>query len=64
MTMKLVNKRILITGGSGFIGSYLLENLIQKNKICVIDNEYRGSNIDYLQQKNLKSFQKNALLKR
>ena len=36
---KLKNKNIVITGGSGFIGSYLLESLLANNKICVIDNE-------------------------
>lgn len=59
ITLKLIDKRILITGGSGFVGSYLLEHLIPKNKICIVDNEYRGSNFNYLKKKNSKLFQKN-----
>lgn len=43
--MGLQNKRILITGGSGFVGNHLLESLIDNNQICIIDNEYRGSNL-------------------
>lgn len=62
--MKLNNKRILITGGSGFVGSYLLENLIQKNQICIVDNEYRGSNFNYLKKKNSQLFQKNLSFER
>lgn len=62
--MKLSNKRILITGGSGFIGSYLVDNLISKNKICIVDNEYRGSNFDYLEKKNSKLFNKNLNFER
>lgn len=44
------NKRILITGGFGFIGSHLVESLIKNNSICIIDNEYRGSNYTYLKK--------------
>ncbi len=33
----LKNKRILITGGAGFMGSHLVENLINDNEITVID---------------------------
>ena len=62
--MKLSNKRILITGGSGFVGSYLVEKLVKNNKICIVDNEYRGSNFDYLKKKNPKSFQKNLSFER
>jgi len=32
------NKNILITGGAGFIGSNMVEKLINNNKITVIDN--------------------------
>lgn len=62
--LKLSNKRILITGGSGFVGSYLVDNLVKDNKICIVDNEYRGSNFDYLKKKNSKSFQKNLSFER
>jgi len=58
--LELKNKNILITGGSGFIGSYLLELLIDKNQICVIDNEYRGSNIEHIKRTHSKHFKKNV----
>jgi len=58
--LELRNKNILITGGSGFIGSYLLELLIDKNQICVIDNEYRGSNIEHVKRTHPKHFKKNV----
>jgi len=32
------NKNILITGGAGFIGSHLAEDLTQNNQVTVIDN--------------------------
>jgi len=60
---KLKNKNIVITGGSGFIGSYLLESLLANNKICVIDNEYRGSNISETKKKHSK-FVKNVIFEK
>ena len=33
---------ILITGGAGYIGSHLVEELSKKNKIIVIDNLSTG----------------------
>tara|TARA_B100001248_G_C27383200_1_gene458197 strand:+ start:580 stop:1521 length:942 start_codon:yes stop_codon:yes gene_type:complete len=36
------NKRILITGGSGFIGSHLCNKLIKYNKIVCVDNLISG----------------------
>lgn len=36
-------KKILITGGAGFIGSHLCEKLLQNNKIICVDNLYTGS---------------------
>lgn len=43
-------KNIIITGGAGFIGSYLAEQLIKDSKIICIDNLISGDeqNIDYL----------------
>jgi UDP-glucose 4-epimerase len=36
--MKLEDRVILITGGAGFIGSYLAEKLAPKNKLIILDN--------------------------
>jgi UDP-glucose 4-epimerase len=42
--MKLKEKTILVTGGAGFIGSHLVERLVQENpkKIIVVDNLHLG----------------------
>ncbi|KAK6139652.1 hypothetical protein DH2020_026604 [Rehmannia glutinosa] len=39
------NMRILITGGAGFIGSHLVDKLMQneKNEVIVVDNYFTGS---------------------
>ena len=40
------NKKILITGGAGFIGSHLTEELtLQGNQVVVLDNLLRGNKI-------------------
>src|SRR5437867_4484798 len=36
-------RRILITGGAGFVGSYLVERLSFKNQIVVLDNLRRNA---------------------
>src|SRR5690349_14334166 len=41
--MSVTGKRILITGGAGFIGSTLCERLVEDNEIVVYDNEYRNA---------------------
>ncbi|MAF13878.1 MAG: NAD-dependent dehydratase [Parcubacteria group bacterium] len=45
-------KNILVTGGAGFIGSYLCDELVKKNKVICIDNFVSGdeANIDHLLQ--------------
>ncbi|MBI3034755.1 NAD-dependent epimerase/dehydratase family protein [Candidatus Woesearchaeota archaeon] len=41
--MKLKGKRIFITGGAGFIGSHLVERLIDANEIAIFDNLHRNA---------------------
>ncbi|MBI4511928.1 MAG: NAD-dependent epimerase/dehydratase family protein [Deltaproteobacteria bacterium] len=39
----LEGRRIAITGGAGFIGSHLIERLIQGNRVVVFDNFHRDA---------------------
>jgi len=41
--MKLKNRKIFITGGAGFIGSHLIEKIIENNEIIVFDNLHRNA---------------------
>lgn len=41
--MKIKNKKILLTGGAGFIGSTLVSKLIDNNEITIVDNFSRDS---------------------
>jgi nucleoside-diphosphate-sugar epimerase len=41
--MALTGKRVLITGGAGFIGSHLVERLIDANEVVVFDNLHRNA---------------------
>ena len=48
---ELLGKRVLVTGGSGFIGSHLCEQLLnQGNEVLCVDNFFTGSrrNIEHL----------------
>lgn len=49
--MKLENKRILVTGAGGFIGSHLAESLAEKNEVLVVDDFSIGS------RDNLRAFE-------
>ncbi|HAT66689.1 MAG TPA: GDP-mannose 4,6-dehydratase, partial [Flavobacteriaceae bacterium] len=40
--MSINNKNIIVTGGCGFIGSFLTERLCKENSVCAIDNLSRG----------------------
>ena len=48
----ITNSKIFITGGAGFIGSYVVEELLQHDpaKIIILDNFIRGN------QENMKTF--------
>ena len=58
MHNKVKDSVILVTGGAGFIGSYVVEELIQlqPKKIIIIDNFIRGS------KANMKNFINNPLV--
>ena len=36
------NKEIVVTGGCGFIGSHIVEELLKDNKVTIIDNLSSG----------------------
>ena len=46
------DKKIVVTGGLGFIGSHLVESLIEDNEVTIIDDQTSGK------LKNIKSFNK------
>src|SRR5215510_9501842 len=58
MPNKVKGSTILVTGGAGFIGSYVIEQLLplQPKKIIIIDNFIRGS------RENMKSFINNPVI--
>ena len=40
------SKKVLVTGGAGFIGNHLVEQLVQHHwQVVVLDNELRGNKI-------------------
>mgnify|MGYP001561858713 CR=1 FL=1 len=51
----LKNKRIFITGGAGFIGSHLVEQLIDNNEIVVYDTLHRNALLAYTDLKSHKN---------
>jgi UDP-glucose 4-epimerase len=55
---KIKNQTIFITGGAGFIGSYVVEELLQlePSKVIILDNLIRGTH------HNMKNFSANPLV--
>ena len=58
MHKKIQNSCILVTGGAGFIGSYVVEELLKSNptKVIILDNFIRGS------YENMSSFINNPVV--
>ncbi len=56
------NKRVIVTGGAGFIGSNLVEKLVADNEVLVIDNLHTGShdNLREFESENLKVLNQDA----
>lgn len=55
---KLSKKRILVTGGAGFLGSFLCEKLLnQGNHIICLDNLFTGTQNNILHLLNNKNFE-------
>jgi dTDP-glucose 4,6-dehydratase len=59
-------KRVLITGGAGFIGSHTVDNFLKKGfNVRVIDNLIGGNlkNIEHLKNNSDFQFEKKDILK-
>lgn len=64
MVRRNIQKKILIVGGGGFIGSWLVKKLIQqKHKVLVIDPFYHFANAPQDLLKKVINFRKKYLLK-
>src|SRR4030043_433192 len=59
----ITNKRILITGGAGFIANILISRLIEENTIIAFDNFHRDtlSNSPFSKHKNLNIYKGDVL---
>jgi UDP-glucose 4-epimerase len=49
------NKKVVVTGGLGFIGSHIVEELYQDNQVFIVDNESTGKH------DNIKNFDLNQI---
>jgi len=55
---KLINKRILITGGAGFLGSHLCDRLIKEgHEVLCVDNFFTGSRHNIVHLLDNKNFE-------
>ena len=61
--MPLSGKKILMTGGAGFIGTTLARRLVEENEIVILDNLHRDSltGTDLAQHTNLRFVQGDVL---
>jgi UDP-glucose 4-epimerase len=52
----MIDKNLVVTGGLGFIGSNLVESLIENNEVTIIDDLTSGKleNIEHIKNENLK----------
>jgi UDP-glucose 4-epimerase len=54
MTLKLTGKSVMVTGGAGFIGSHLVDRIVQEapDNLVVVDNLFLGKkeNLDHAQK--------------
>jgi UDP-glucose 4-epimerase len=67
--MKLEKRKILITGGAGFIGSHLTDKLVSlDNEVVIVDNlssgrmDFLTENKDKIEVQNVDLLKKDALL--
>ncbi|MFC1989487.1 SDR family oxidoreductase [Chloroflexota bacterium] len=59
---ELVGKRILVTGGAGFIGSNIVDKISPKNKVTVLDNLSSGLLSNLEKSKDVITFIKGDIL--
>ena len=57
------NKKILITGGAGFVGTNLIKFLLEKSKFNIIslDNYSSGSKVNHLRNPRVKYLKGNTV---
>ncbi|MCC7554428.1 MAG: GDP-mannose 4,6-dehydratase [Methanobacteriaceae archaeon] len=55
------NKKVLVTGGLGFIGSHIVEELVENNEITIIDDESTGKidNLNCIEHSNITLIKEN-----